>query len=299
MKHLSLYHQLTCLLFCVWFSTQAQSQTIEVTDNFGRLVRVEKPVTRIISLAPHITENLFSAGAGDKVIGIVEYSDYPAATKTIPSVGSYAQFSIETILAMKPDLVVAWRGGNNSEALDQLERLGLTLYYSEPRSFDDIINNIHHYAALADSRDTLDPRVHEVKEHIAQSRDEFANSERVDVFYQVWSDPLMTLNGEHFISRVLEVCGARNLFADLPIIAPRVEWEAVIEANPHAIVMGQNHNVPADTSLWEKWTMVDAVKNNHFVFVHSDTMHRHTLRMLLAIGGFCDQIHEVRESRAR
>ena len=281
-------------MFHVFLSTSAHS--IEVTDNFDRIITLEKPANRIISLAPHTTENLFSAGAGDRIIAVVEYSDYPEAANALPSLGSYAQFSIETIVSMQPDLIVAWRGGNNGEALDQLERLGMTIYYSEPRSFDDILVNIRNFSKLADSEDKMDPSVNQIMETITKNRKQFQDRSPVTVFYQVWSDPLMTLNGEHFITHVLEVCGAVNLFAELPIIAPRVDIESVIAANPDAIVTGTNDDNPADMSMWHKWTSINAVKHNHFLFVDSDSMHRHTMRMLNSIEGFCRQIDTVRQA---
>ena len=274
----------------------AGASLIEVRDDFDRVVSLKAPAQRIISLAPHNTENLFSAGAGDKVVGVVEYSDYPPEATQIMSVGSHVQFNMETILSLQPDLIVAWRGGNNGGTLDQLERLGLTVYYSEPRTFDDILDNIRDIAILSGTENNMDEDVDRLQGIIEETRNAYSHLEAIGVFYQVWSDPLITLNGEHFISRVLEVCGAVNLFADLPIIAPQINVESVIEANPDAIVSGTTDGVASDMSLWRKWPNIRAIKNEAFVFVDSDRMHRHTLRMLNSIEPFCQQLDQVRST---
>ena len=273
----------------------ASMSPIQVVDDLGRKIVLAKPAERILSLAPHNTENLFSAGAGSKIVGVVEYSDYPPEAEEILSIGSYVQFSVETILSLKPDLIVVWRGGNNGDALDQLERMGFNVYYSEPRTFEDVLDNIQDFAILANTQDKLDPSTKDVLETINNASKRYGDREPVDVFYQVWTSPLMTLNGEHFISRVLDVCGGVNLFEDLPIIAPRVSLEAVIAANPDVIVTGMTDGIPPDMKLWEQWTNVKAVKNDAFMFVNSDEMHRHTLRMLNGIEPFCAQLDSFRK----
>ncbi|NKB77667.1 MAG: ABC transporter substrate-binding protein [Gammaproteobacteria bacterium] len=274
----------------------AIASEIKVKDDFDRIVALEKPAQRIISLAPHNTENLFSAGAGNRIVGVVEYSDFPPEANDILSVGSHVQFNLETILSLKPDLIVAWRGGNNGGTLDQLERLGLTVYYSEPRVFEDVLDNIRDLAILAGTESLIDPSVNTVSRVIDDARNLYGGRQPLGVFYQVWTNPLMTLNGEHFISRVLEVCGGVNLFADLPIIAPRVSMESVIKANPDAIVTGMTDSIPPDMSLWQQWKNINAVRRDAFVYVDSGMMHRHTLRMLNGIEPFCQQLDEVREA---
>ncbi len=277
-------------------SANAAAPDVRVIDDFDRVVALPAPAQRIISLAPHNTENLFSAGAGNMVVGVVEYSDYPPEAAKIPSVGSHVQFNLEAIIALEPDLVVAWLSGNNRDALEQIERLGVPVYYSEPWSFESIVENIQELAALAGTTELQDPDLITIRQNIESARADFADQKPLDVFYQVWTDPLMTLNGDHLISRVLEVCGTHHLFAELPIIAPRISIEAVVDANPDVIVTGMVNNQKPDMSVWEKWHMIKAVKNQHIIFVDSDVMHRHTLRMLKGVQSFCRQLDEVRRA---
>jgi iron complex transport system substrate-binding protein len=268
-----------------------------VVDDFGHDVVLSKPAQRIISLAPHNTENLFSAGAGHKIVGVVEYSDYPPQALEIQSVGSYIQFNLELIVSLEPDLIVAWQNGNNRESLERLESLGFTVYYSEPRTFQDILDNIVELAQLAGTADKMAPGVNDFAGEIRSLQQQYENKSGLDVFYQVWTDPLMTLNGDHFITRVLDLCGADNLFADLPIIAPRVSIESVIEANPDVIVTGMVDGLKPDMSLWDDWQTIKAVHNKSYIFVDSDVMHRHTLRMLEGISGFCQSLDAIRQNQ--
>ncbi len=299
-QHLPKRFLLCSLMAFGWIGSQlpeyATAADIRVVDDLDHEVVLTRPARRILSLAPHITENLFSAGAGGRIVGVVAYSNFPPEAMALPSVGSYVHFNLEAALALSPDLVVAWRGSRNSEMLDQLEKYGMPVYYSDPKSFGGVLENIRELAILAGTEDALDVRLDHAQERIEQARRQFSNRPTMDVFYQVWSDPLITLNGEHFISQALEVCGARNLFADLAITAPQVSLEAVIEANPDIIITGLRDGARPDMSLWRKWSMVKAVSKDHFLYVDPDIMHRHTLRMMLSVPGFCAQIDQVRQN---
>ena len=285
-----------CLLLAALPWAQNARAQLTVTDDFGRTVTLASPAERIISLAPHNTENLFSAGAGGKVVGVDERSDYPFEARRIPSVGSHAQVNLEAVIALAPDLVVAWETGHNRETLKKIARLGFPIYYSEPRAFEDIIENIEELALLAGSGARITPKPARLRKELAQVRARFGAKSTQTVFYQVWSEPLMTLNGDHFITRALKRCGARNLFADLPIIAPRVSVEAVVQANPDIIITGRIDGQPPDMSMWKKWRSINAVAHNGFVFVDSDVMHRHTARMILGIRDLCEEIDRVRRA---
>lgn len=265
---------------------------ITVTDDLGRTVTLETPAQRIVSLAPHTTENLFSAGAGARVVAVVDHSDFPPAARRIPSLGNYAQFSVEALIAFAPDLVVAWRTAKSRALLDHIERLGIAVYYSEPRDFEGIIANIEELARLAGTVPVIDPAA--LRKELGHLRARYAGAAPLTVFYQVWREPLMTLGGGHFISRVLEVCGARNLFAESAILAPRVSVEAVVRADPDIIIAGG----AAEFALWKKWRAMRAVARGGLVFVDSDVMHRHTARMLMGIGELCEDIDRVRRGAA-
>jgi len=272
---------------------------ITVTDDFGRTVTLDSPARRIVSLAPHNTENLFSAGAGRHVVAVVNYSDYPPAALRLPSIGNHVQFNLEALVALNPDLVVAWQSARNRDTMRTIERLGFAVYYSEPRDFEDIIDNIRELAQLAGSEADIDPPVAVLRAELRRVRARFAAKAPQRVFYQVWSKPLKTLNGRHFISRVLEVCGARNIFAESPLLVPQVSIEAVVRADPDIIISGRVHGqAPGDMAMWEKWPTMRAVAGDGLVLVDPDVMHRHTARMIMGIGEVCREIDRVRRANS-
>ncbi len=275
---------------------QAGAQ-ITVVDDFARTVTLSAPAERILSLSPHITENLFSAGLGDKIVGVGKYSDYPPQALQIPSVGSsHALINIEAVISLAPDLVVAWQTAGNRESLKKIEALGYPIYYSEPDSFESIIENIEELAQLADSVARINPSPTKLRAELAKVRATFSDKKMLSVFYQVWGSPLITLNRTHLISRALELCGAHNIFAHLPIVAPHISIESVLEANPDIIISGKVRGEPPDMSMWDQWNSLTAVQHNSFLFADSAAMHRQTARMIMSIFDLCEQIDQVRSA---
>ncbi len=268
---------------------------VSVTDDMGHEVRLSQPAQRIVSLAPHVTELLFSVGVGGRIVGVVEYSDYPPAAKALPRVGSYNAVDMERILALRPDLVIAWASGNPPALIGQLRSLGLTVFLSEPRSLEDVASNLERLGKLAGTQVTAQPVAAGFRKRLADLRTRYAGRAPVSVFYQVWRRPLTTVNGEHLISKVIRLCGGRNVFADLPALAPKLDIEAVLVADPSAIVAGVR--VPGDSEWrqgWLRWTQLRAVKNHHLIAIPADFLQRHTLRILDGAEQLCEALDEVR-----
>ncbi|MXZ79937.1 MAG: cobalamin-binding protein [Gammaproteobacteria bacterium] len=267
---------------------------IRVVDGIGREVVLERPAASIISLAPHNTENLFTAGAGEKVVGVVNHSDYPPAARQIPLIGTHVQFNLELIVSMKPDLIVAWQSGNAEEVLRRLEELGFPIYVSQPFTIDDIVGSIENLARLAGTQDAVDPELGPAVRKLEELRRDHAHKRPVEVFYQVWTEPLITLNGRHILSQALGICGAKNIFGQLPMLAPRISIESVLDINPEAIVTDLVDGRVPDMSYWENWSSIRAVQRQNYVFLDPDVMFRPTLRMLKGIPDFCAELDLIR-----
>jgi iron complex transport system substrate-binding protein len=203
---------------------------ITVTDDAGATVTLPAPAQRVISLAPHVTELLYAAGGGAKMVGAVSYSDYPAEAKQLPRVGDNKALDLERIVALKPDLIVVWRHGNAQRQLDRLREMHVPLFFSEPHHLDDIAVSLTKLGQLLGTSPTADAAAAAYRRDIAQLRTQYANRPPVSVFYQVWDQPLMTLNGEHMVSDVIALCGGRNVFAKLEPLVPTVSTEAVLAA---------------------------------------------------------------------
>jgi iron complex transport system substrate-binding protein len=270
---------------------------LTVSDYAKRLLILDKPATRIISLAPHITENIFSAGAGDLIVGAVSYSDYPAAAKKIPRVGNIQGFSIETIVALKPDLIIAWGTGHSANIVQKLIDLGLTVYIDEPKILEDVAKSIKDIAIMTGQQDLATLNIDKYLLQLSLLKQRYAKGKKISVLYQVWDKPLRTINGDHIISDVISLCGGQNSFADAAVIAPKISMESVLVRNPQTIVAsGVGLERPDWLDDWLKWSSLSAVKEQNLFYIPSDLLQRHTVRILQGAEILCQQLEGVRNN---
>lgn len=270
-----------------------------VTDAADREVCLERPAERIVSLSPGATELLFAAGAGERVVGAVSHSDYPEEAEEIPRVGGLARFDLERLVAKDPDLVIGWLSGNPIEQLEQLEGMGLTIHYIEPRTFEDVEVALRQLGRLAGTEETADAEAQRFRAGIEEVRQRYADAVPVRLFYQIWEDPVMTINSDHLIHQALELCGGENVFGHLNRLTPRLDREVVLEKDPQAIVAGGMGE--ADTSWlegWERFEDLQAVREGHLYFVNPSTIQRPTPRILEGIHRLCEQLDKVRGGAA-
>ena len=268
---------------------------LTVTDYAGRQVILQKPAKRIIALAPHIVENIFSAGAGDLLVGVVGYSDYPEAAKKIVRVGNIQGFSVETIVALKPDLVVVWPSGHSANIAQTLIDLGLTVYLDEPKKLEQVAKSIIDMGILTHREMHARRVANDYLDTLQQLKTHYSGRQSVTVLYQVWNDPLQTINGEHIISDVIRLCGGVNVYHSEPVIAPKISLESVIDRDPQAIVAsGMGEERPEWLDQWQRWKALTAVKRQHLFFIPPDFIQRHTVRILKGAEGLCQQLDEVR-----
>lgn len=273
---------------------------IRVTDDRAHELVVKKPVTRIISLAPHTTELLFAAGLGDSIIGAVSYSDYPQAARAIPRVGSYNQLDLERIVALKPDLIVAWHSGNAPEQLAKLRRFGITLYLSEPQELEDIPNTLERLGQLGGSEASASRAAKRYRQHLEALQNRYAKQAPLNVFYQLWHRPLMTANDEHLIGKVIRLCGGRNVFGELAQLTPTLSEEAVLSAAPEVIVAsGMDQARPEWLDEWRRWPQLPAVENEALYFIPPELIQRHSPRILQGAQRLCEQLEDARQRRAK
>ena len=275
-------------------STTANAD-ISVTDGTGSVVRLTKPAQRIVSLAPHITEVLFAAGAGDRIVGTVDFSDYPEAAKRIRRIGSYSGIDLEAVAALKPDLVIGWNSGNAPAHVDKLKAIGLTVFVARPHRFDDIAASIEQYGRLAGTQLSAEPAAARFRQRLSDLRQRYATRRPVRVFYQVWQKPLTTINGQQIISDAIGVCGGRNVFADLPVLAPKISTEAVLVANPEVIIAsGMDEQRPEWLDDWRRWPQLNAVARGNLFFIPPDLIQRHSPRLLDGAAMLCEHIDTAR-----
>ncbi len=269
-----------------------------VKDDTGQEVRLKGPAKRIITLAPHAAETLYAAGAGDRLVGTVDYSDYPPEAKKVPRVGGYSRVDLEAVAALKPDLVLAWESGNNLTQVDKLKALGLTVYVSQPNTMANIAYQLEQMGRLAGTEAAAKLAAERFRKRLEGLRTSYADKPKVRVFYQIWKAPLMTVGGPQIISDAIKLCGGDNVFGHLSHMAPTVSVEAVLEADPEAIVAtGMGDARPEWLHDWDKWTRMTAVKRGNLFHINPDIMQRHTPRILDGAEKLCADLDIARSRR--
>ena len=266
-----------------------------VTDDADRQVCLEQPANRIIALSPGATELLFAAGAGEQVVGAVSFSDYPPAAEKLPRVGSYKRLDLEAVLALKPDLIIAWRSGNPMEQVERLQAMGVPVYHSEPRRFDDISTTLERLAVLAGTEAVGQGAADALRSGMDSLRHRYAEAAPVTVFYQVWEEPLMTVNNDHLISEAIEICGGVNVFGELASLAPKISREAVLAKDPEVIIAGgMGEDDPAWLDPWKQFSSLRAVQQDNLFFVAPSILQRPTPQMLAGTRTLCSHLDTVR-----
>ncbi len=271
---------------------------IVVSDDTGAPVRLAAPAQRIVSLAPHITESLFAAGAGERIVGAVDYSDYPEAARKLPRIGGYSRLDLERILALKPDLAIGWLSGNSPAHIEKLRAAGVPVFLVQPERIDDVAQNLERFGQLAGSEVTARAQAARFRARVEALRSRYASHPTVRVFYQIWQQPLMTIGGAQIISDVIRLCGGENVFAGLQPLAPQVSIEAVLAADPEAIIAsGMGEARPDWLDDWRKWPQVEAVRHGNLFFIPPDLLQRPTPRLIEGATRLCEQLETVRGKR--
>lgn len=281
-------------LFAFIFSTSLQA--IEVVDDVGNNIQLSKPAQRIISLAPHATELLFEAGAGKQIIGVVKYSNFPEAAKRIPQVGGYKKLDMERIVSMQPDLIIAWQTGNQESELAQLQQLGFNVFLTEPRQLPDIADLLKRLGQLAGSAVVANHAASRFTQQYHSLKKQYQGKKPLRAFYQIWDQPLMTINGKHLISDVMRLCGLQNVFADVGTLVPRINQESVLEADPQLIIAGGMGKVRPDwAKQWQRWHGLSASRLDALFDIHPDLIQRHSPRILQGAEELCQHADKIRK----
>lgn len=280
--------------------TEATPQSAyAVTDFAGNKIEMPAPASRIVALAPHVVENVYSAGAGKTLVGVVEYSNYPQQATSLPIVGGYEKTNHEKIIELDPDLIIAWQSGNSHSSVKRLRELGYRIYIDQPDSLRDVAKSIRDIGTLSGTSEVAEQEVAKYLTSLDAIEERYKAAPKVSSFYQVWNKPLQTISGGHIISDAIETCGGTNIYADEFAVAPIVNIESVLERNPDAIIAsGMSSARPEWLDEWLQWDSLKAVQNNNLFFVDPDHIQRHTVRLLLGIESICQQLDMAREKQA-
>ncbi|WP_369788965.1 vitamin B12 ABC transporter substrate-binding protein BtuF [Rouxiella sp. WC2420] len=261
------------LLIALWLPLAAQAQVAE----------------RVISLAPNLTELAYAAGLGDKLVAVSAYSDYPPQALSLEQVANWQGINVERILALKPDLLLAWRGGNPQRPLEQLASFGIPIVYLDPESVEQVADALDQLAAYSASPKTGHDAAQQIRQQLAELRANHPKKTAVPVFIQFSTQPLFTSSGKTLQSQIASLCGAENIFAASPAPWPQVSREQVLSRQPKAIIFPGNEKQQADIrTFWQGQLDVPMLA------VNADWFNRAGPRVMLAAQQLCAEIDALK-----
>jgi len=279
--------------------TQASSAEITLSQANGETLTLPEPADRIITLAPNLAELIFAAGAGEHLKAVVEYSNFPARVAQIPRVGDAFRIDLERIIQLGPDLVIAWSSGNPQTALQKLEQLGIKVWQVEITRPEEIADIVESMSRAAGTQLKGEAMARQLRDQLADLEQRNAGKAPLDYFYQIAPRPLYTINAQHIISHSLAVCAGRNVFSDLPTLAPQISRESVIMANPQVMIAPKTPDDPAALLTWQDWPQLQAVKNGNMLYLPADEISQATPRLLDSIDLACKLLDEVRNKQTQ
>ncbi len=252
------------------------------------------PVQRIVSLAPNLTELMFAAGAGDRIVGTAQYSDYPEAARSIPRIGDAFRFDFERVLALRPDMVLAWEPGTPAAAVERLKSLRLRVVTITTSRIADIPQAVRELGRIAGTTTRAEQAAARFESDIEALRRQYGGRPPLRVFLQINDQPLYTVNGRQIMSEIIDLCGGRNVFADLSDLAPQVGVEAVLAADPQVIVSTGNPDAAA-FKQWQHWPRLAAVSAGNVFALPPDDLARSTTRVAAGAAAMCRTLETARQ----
>ncbi|MFN0039987.1 MAG: cobalamin-binding protein [Burkholderiales bacterium] len=268
----------------------------QITDDAGQTVKTRPAARRAVALAPHLTELVFAAGAGDFLVGVTRGSDYPPAAAAIPEIGDASSLDFETVLALRPDLVLAWGSGNRVTDIVRLRKLGLRVLVLEPETLEDVARHLRLIGELFATAVTAERAAAAYTARTSALRRKYASATPVSVLFEIWHQPLITVNRRHVISEVIRLCGGRNVFADLQQLASAVSAEQVYWADAQVVITG-SEAADAGIASWRGDTSLRAVRDGRVYSVPADLIARQTPRILDAAEKICMNLDAVRAAK--
>jgi len=277
-------------------AVHAAAADIRITDDRGREIVLERPAARIVTLSPHLAEIAFAAGAGAKVVGVSAYTDFPPAAARLPLVSDHGKVNFEELARLKPDLALMWVSGNRAPDFDRLEARGVRVFATEARRPEDIVRILRLVGTLAGTEPVADAAARDLEARFASLRERYRGRPQVRVFYEIWPEPLMTVNGRHLISHLVEMCGGRNVFADAAPFTPTISREQVLAADPDAIVVAAPAARAADRiAFWRGWQRLRAGREGRVYQVDPAASHRMSPRIIDGGVELCETLERARD----
>ena len=281
-------------LWALLGATVAGAAQVSVRDDAGRIVTLPAPARRVVAIAPHLVELVYAAGAGDHLVGVMRYSDFPPEAARLPVIGDAFAVNLEALAALKPDLLLVWRSGVNPRQQQRLQTLGLPVYESEITGVAGIADSLRRLGRLMGSPAAAEAAAQRTEAAWATLLARYSGRTPVRVFYQLWHEPLMTVNHGHLIAQAIRACGGVNAFDALPGLTPTIGWEAAVAADPQLVITGAARDEPARLEAWQRFGRVEAVRRGKLMALDGHRLARMTPRFVEGAQALCEAIDSAR-----
>ena len=288
---MKLTHVFNLAIICILAlaSVEAYSSNNAVKAN----IETTKP--KIIALAPHIVEMLFDIGAGEQIIATTEYADYPLAAQKIPRIGSSMRIQLERVIELQPDVIIAWESGSPSDDLARLKQLGFKIVYSQPDSFAEVAQELRLFGKLSGHSEQAEQVANKFLIDLAEIKKQYGQKKPLTGFYEVWSRPLTTIAQDSWPQQFLEICSIKNPFETAKTSYPQVNIEQVLQHSIDIIIQPLSKKQQGgDEYNWKQWSILPAVKQQQYIILDADIVHRMTTRSLVALNDLCQQAEKSR-----
>jgi iron complex transport system substrate-binding protein len=295
--HRALHRSVSALVgvgaLALWLS--AWSATT-IVDDRGVPVTLDHRPARIVTLAPHLAEVAFAAGAGDRVVGVSVFSDFPPEVARLPQIEASGRVDLERVVRLAPDLALAWRGGNRTQDLERLEHLGIPVFATDARRLSDVARVLREVGTLAGTPAEGEAAAEDFERSIAALRERYRGRNPVRVFYEVWHEPLMTVSGAHLVSDMLKLCEGVNIFAEAQSLIPAVSAEQLYARQPDVIVVsGVGLDDAAALARWKRFSALAAVRAGRVYAIDASLANRMGPRVVEGAAALCALTDRVRK----
>ncbi|HSW03246.1 cobalamin-binding protein [Aquabacterium sp.] len=267
---------------------------VSVRDDLGQVLTLPAPARRVVTLAPHLAELVFAVGAGERLVGVMRYSDHPPPVTQLPIVGDAFAVNLEVIATLKPELILMWSSGVNPRQQQRLQALGLPTYDSEIGTLEGLTETLRRLGRLFGTEAVAEAAAKDTEARWQALRARYAQRPPVRVFYQLWHEPLMTVNRAHLIDQAISACGGVNVFAQQPTLTPTISWEAAVAANPQVVITGVARDEPARLETWMRFSRVEAVRRRQVIALDGHLLARMTPRFVDGAQALCEAIDRAR-----
>lgn len=281
---------LACLCALMWACSKPEPEATAGVES--------GPAVRVVAFAPHLSEMMFAVGAGEQLVGVSAWSDFPREVLELPQIGDAFSVDQEQLSLLQPDLLLVWESGMPAHTVDELRNRGYRVESIRTRNTADVATAMTRIGELTGKQDEARAAAQQFTGALEGLRAKYRDAEPINAFFQITARPLYTVNREHFISEIISLCGGRNIFDDLEDFAPSVAVEAVLDRDPEVMLAGTNSGDDAFAE-WGRWPGLAANRYGNLFLLPDETIGRPTPRLAMAAHSVCIALDRARENRAQ